>query len=89
MLLCVNIARAEESKQIKLEDIERDTLIRETERVQDVTQKELSSQPTQQIQLSYSNNPQDVFVTPTPSGGAHFTVKGKKNYLFPLFKKFN
>jgi bisphosphoglycerate-independent phosphoglycerate mutase (AlkP superfamily) len=58
-----------------LEDIERDTLIRENERDES---KELAPQPTQHIQLSYSNNPQDVFVTPTPSGNAHFTIKGKK-----------
>lgn len=69
-------ARAEDEKQIQLEDIERDTLIRETEREES---KELAPEPTQHIQLSYSNTPQDVFVTPTPSGNAHFTFKGIKN----------
>jgi hypothetical protein len=80
MLLCVAIARAEEEKQIKLEDIERDSLLREAERDDLHTQKELAPQPTQHIQLSYSNNPQDVFVTvtPTPNDGSHshYTVKG-------------
>lgn len=76
-MLCVTISKAEEGQQINLEDIERDTLIRETERDQDDgSQKELAPQPTQHIQLSYSNNPQDVFVTPTPSGRAHYTVNG-------------
>ena len=65
---------AEDEKQIKLEDIERDTLIRETER-QD--SKELSPQPTQHIQLSYSSNPQDVFSTQTPTASAHYAIKGE------------
>lgn len=79
MLLCATISRAEENKQIHLEDIEHDTLIREreTERDEDDhSQKELAPQPTQHIQLSYSNTPQDVFVTPTPSGRTHYTVNG-------------
>lgn len=75
--MSIKLSSAEDEKQIKLEDIERDTLIRETERDDDV--KELAPQPTQHIQLSYSNNPQDVFVTPTPSGNAHFTIKGLSN----------
>ena len=77
MLLCATISRAEENKQIHLEDIERDSLIRESERdEEDHSQKELAPQPTQHIQLSYSNTPQDVFVTPTPSGRTHYTVNG-------------
>lgn len=59
-------------KQIKLEDIERDTLRNEggpgTEQ-KDVTQPE----STQHIQLTYSNEPQDVFVTPMP----RYAHKGK------------
>lgn len=66
---------ADDEKQIKLEDIERDTLLHESDRSSDVNgPKELAPQPTQHIQLSYSNNPQDVFVTPTPG---RYAVKGK------------
>ncbi|XP_070500104.1 uncharacterized protein [Chironomus tepperi] len=65
-LTAIHTTRGDDEKQIKLEDIERDTLLHE-ERGNDVNgPKELAPQPTQHIQLSYSNNPQDVFVTPTP-----------------------
>lgn len=73
--ITIHTACADDGKQIKLEDIERDTLLRETERSSDVNvPKELAPQPTQHIQLTYSNNPQDVFVTPTPG---RYAVKGK------------
>ncbi|KAL7036143.1 hypothetical protein ACKWTF_008715 [Chironomus riparius] len=63
----IHSTSADDEKQIKLEDIERDTLLHETDQRSDVNvPKELAPQPTQHIQLSYSNNPQDVFVTPTP-----------------------
>lgn len=88
MLVCVATLKAEEGKQIKLEDIEHDTLIRETQRDQDDNlQKELAPQPTQHIQLSYSNTPQDVFVTPTPSGNAHYAVKGEYINQFTIANK--
>lgn len=81
-LICVTHFVACEEQQVKLEDIEHDTLIRETERNTDGSDsKELSSQQTQHIQLSYSNNPQDIFVTPTPS---RFNFKGKTRYNFKL-----
>lgn len=74
MCLTIALANASDEKQIKLEDIERDTLLHETERSSDaIGPKELAPQPTQHIQLSYSNNPQDVFVTPTPG---RYAVKG-------------
>ena len=72
----------DDEKQIKLEDIERDTLLHETGRSSDVNvPKELAPQPTQHIQLSYSNNPQDVFVTPTPG---RYAVKGEFSINFSL-----
>lgn len=55
---------AGDEKQIKLEDIEQDTLKNE-EGEADRGHKELL-QPTQHIELNYSNEPQDVFVTPQP-----------------------
>jgi len=73
MLICaMSMCVAADDKQIQLEDIERDMLVDEKERTGDEDQqqlnKELSPQPTQHIQLSYSNDPQDVFVTPQPQG---------------------
>jgi hypothetical protein len=84
MLFCITAecisARPDDEKQIKLEDIERDTLLHETDRSDDANvQKELAPEPTQHIQLSYSNDPQDVFVTPTPG---RYSVKG-------MWKKIN
>lgn len=61
----IHTSWAGDDKQIKLEDIEQDTLINETDRTEP-EQKELTQAPTQHIQLSYSQNPQDVFVTPQP-----------------------
>lgn len=62
-----------DDKQIKLDDIERDTLIEETERTapqqhqqQEQHNQQHNQQPTQHIQLTYSNDPQDIFVTPMP-----------------------
>ncbi|KAG5680782.1 hypothetical protein PVAND_010268 [Polypedilum vanderplanki] len=74
VLLCVTV-KCEDEKQIKLEDIEHDTLLHETGRSDDANaQKELAPQSTQHIQLSYGNNPQDVFVTPSP-GHSRYAVK--------------
>jgi hypothetical protein len=66
---------AGEDKQIKLEDIEQDTLKNEEGEVEQ-DQKELV-QPTQHIELNYSNEPQDVFVTPQP----RYNQKGELNFL--------
>jgi hypothetical protein len=77
MAMCVLHMSWAEEKQIKLEDIESDTLVHETQR-SGPEQKELSSQSTQHIQLSYSNEPQDIFVTPMPRG---YSSKGE-NVLF-------
>jgi hypothetical protein len=74
MCVMLHTSWAEDEKQIKLEDIERDTLRGETGQPEP-QQKELSqSQSTQHIQLSYSNDPQDVFVTPSPR---HYSSKGE------------
>lgn len=72
-MLCIANTRGEDDKQIKLEDIERDTLSRE-----DDVNVQKEPQPTQHIQLSYSNNPQDVFVTPTPS---RYAVNGNFDHV--------
>jgi hypothetical protein len=63
---------AGDEKQIKLEDIEQDTLKNEEGEVEQEP-KELI-QPTQHIELNYSNEPQDVFVTPQP----RYNHKGEK-----------
>ena len=63
---------AGDDQQIKLEDIEQDTLKNEEGGETDQIQKELL-QPTQHIELNYSNDPQDVFVTPQP----RYNHKGK------------
>lgn len=78
MCVMLHTSWAGDEKQIKLEDIERDTLRGETGQTEP-EQKELSQQQsTQHIQLSYSNDPQDVFVTPTPR---HYSSKGNlKNH---------
>lgn len=86
MLLCVTAiysVRSDDEKQIKLSDIENDTLLHETERGGDDAnaQKELAPEPTQHIQLSYSNNPQDVFVTPSPRS---YGVKGNNSLTHSL-----
>lgn len=68
MFVLVHTSRAGDDKQIKLEDIEQDTLTNE-EKAQEPEQelKEIQQQqPTHHIQLSYSNEPQDVYVTPQP-----------------------
>lgn len=73
----IHASWAGDEQQIKLEDIERDTLVGETEG-SNPEQKELTQQPTQHIQLSYSNDPQDIFVTPQPrypSNGERFSPK--------------
>lgn len=67
MVFCVLMHTSLADKPIQLEDIEHDNLLSEGERGSGLS-KELISSPTQHIQLSYSNDPQDVFVTP-PSGG--------------------
>ncbi|CRK97195.1 CLUMA_CG010592, isoform A, partial [Clunio marinus] len=68
LIFCVfmHATWAGDDKQIHLEDIERDTLISETDRSKPQDDKEQSQQSTQHIQLSYSKNPQDIFVTPMP-----------------------
>lgn len=71
MFVTVHASWADGEQKIKLEDIERDTLIGETGRVEP-EQKELSQpQSTQHIQLTYSNDPQDVYVTPSPGHYSH------------------
>lgn len=83
-LCALHTSWAGDEKQIKLEDIERDTLIGETDRVEP-EQKELSQQQsTQHIQLSYSNDPQDIFVTPMPRYG----VKGENSVKRRKIEKF-
>lgn len=64
MVLCVLMHTSLADKPIQLEDIEHDNLLSEGERGSGLS-KELISEPTQHIQLSYSNDPQDVFVTPS------------------------
>lgn len=64
---------AGDDKQIKLEDIEQDTLTNEERDDVETEQKELPQQ-TQHIELNYSNAPQDIFVTPQP----RYNSKGKK-----------
>lgn len=95
-------AWAGEEKQIKLEDIEQDSLIEETERADEPqhhkelqqpqpqvqvsqhsqhiqhTQHSQHPQQTQHIQLSYSNDPQDIFVTPMPG---RYAPKGRSETL--------
>lgn len=73
MAMCVMAlaSREQEDKMIKLEDIERDTLIHETIGSAPAEQKELIDQPhaqhqAQHVQVSYSHGPQEVFVTPMP-----------------------
>lgn len=64
---------AGDDQQIKLEDIEQDTLKNEEGgEIDHQIPKELL-QPTQHIELNYSNEPQDVFVTPQP----RYNHKGK------------
>lgn len=70
MCAVIHASWAGDEKQIKLEDIERESLIGETDQ-RGPEQKELTQQSTQHIQLSYSNDPQDVFVTPQPRGYSH------------------
>jgi hypothetical protein len=90
VVLCVAVShsvRGEDEKQIKLEDIERDSLLHETSGGDDANaHKELAPQPTQHIQLSYGGNPQDVFVTPTPGHSSRYAVKGKVITSFSAFK---
>lgn len=67
-------------QQIKLEDIERDTLIGESKKAagdekEDNTQ---TAENSQHIQLTYSSNPQDVYVTPQP--GKYNNHKGEIYY---------
>lgn len=67
-------------QQIKLEDIERDTLIGESKKAAS-DEKEDSTQTaenSQHIQLTYSGNPQDVYVTPQP--GKYNNHKGEIYY---------
>ena len=76
LFVMVHTTWADDEKQIKLEDIEHDTLIGETERVEP-DHKELHQEPTQHIQLSYSHRPQDIFVTPQP----RYNSKGLSNFM--------
>lgn len=62
----VRTSWAVEEKQIKLEDIESDTLIGETGS-SGPQQKEVSHQQ-QHFHINYSEEPQNVFVTPQPRG---------------------
>lgn len=87
---------AGDEKQIKLEDIESDTLVGETERTDEPQLKELTHQPSQHIQLSYSNDPQDVFVTPMPGRYApkgetklNFLSSCSRIYVFGSFSFFS
>ena len=64
MVFCVLMHTSLADKPIQLEDIEHDNLLSEGERGGGLS-KELISTPTQHIQLSYSNDPQDVFATPS------------------------
>lgn len=67
--LCVltHASREQEEKMINLEDIESDTLRHETVGSAPVEQqKEDNQPPTQHVQVSYSHEPQEVFVTPMP-----------------------
>lgn len=70
MLFCVLMHASLADKPIQLEDIEHDNLLSEGERGGELS-KELISAPTQHIQLSYSNNPQEAFVTPSPDHYVH------------------
>jgi hypothetical protein len=82
--LASTFVHCEDDKQIKLEDIEQDTLLHETDRSSNGhSQKELAPESTQHIQLSYGNNPQDVYVTPQPG---RYAAKG--NYFFNFIKYF-
>lgn len=65
MVFCVLMHTSLADKPIQLEDIEHDNLLSEGERGGGLS-KELISAPTQHIQLSYSNDPQDVSLTPSP-----------------------
>lgn len=78
MLVMARKSSADGDKQIKLEDIERDTLIGETERIDPVQKEHAQPQSTQHIQLTYSNDPQDVYVTPSPG---HYLSKGLQNLV--------
>lgn len=78
MCAIIHASWAGDEKQIKLEDIERDSLIEETDG-SEPEQKELPQQPTQHIQLSYSNDPQDIFVTPQP----RYPSNGERS--FPIY----
>lgn len=68
---------ADGEKQIKLEDIERDTLIGESKKSSDEEKEDnpQAAENTQHIQLTYSNSPQDVYVTPQPGKYQH--LKGE------------
>lgn len=66
MFVLLHTTRAGDEKQIKLEDIEQDTLTNEEKEQEPEQELKELQQPTQHIQLSYSNEPQDVYVTPQP-----------------------
>lgn len=69
-------ADAGSEKQIKLEDIERDTLIGESKKASEEKEDNpQAAENTQHIQLTYSNSPQDVYVTPQPGKYQH--IKGE------------
>jgi hypothetical protein len=83
MCVLLHTSWAGEEKQIKLEDIEQDTLTNEEVAEPEQVQKEahqLTHQPTQQIQLTYSNEPQDVYVTPQPRYNSKGKIGGNLNW---------
>ena len=80
MCVMAHASREQEDKMIKLEDIERDTLIHETVRSAPAEQKELTQPQTQHVQVSYSHQPQEVFVTPMP--GRYAQQRGKNQNIF-------
>lgn len=85
--LVAQISWADGEKQIKLEDIERDTLIGESKKASEEKEDNpLAAENTQHIQLTYSNSPQDVYVTPQPGKYQH--LKGKRDLFINLNTNF-
>lgn len=74
MCVIVHTSWAVEEKQIKLEDIESDTLIGETSGPRQ-QHKQVSHHPQQHFHMNYSEEPQNLFVTPQPRG---YSANGKK-----------
>lgn len=83
MCVIVNTSWAVEEKQIKLEDIESDTLIGETGGI-GPQQKEVSHQPQQHFRINYAEDPQNIFVTPQPRGG--YSSNGRMSNSLHSFK---